>query len=834
MKAPDAFARAAAEVISGFGVDHRFGLSAAEAAARRERFGANELVRKEGPSPLEMLWRQLNGVVQYVLFAAAGLAWVLGELLDAFAILAILVLNSLLGFVQERKAGKALAALARMTSPQARVRRDGKSERVDAAQVVPGDVLLLEAGDVVAADARLLAADELVAVEAALTGESTPVSKDAGVVLEVSTPLADRRNMVFAGTHIGAGAGLAIVTATGMETELGHIAGMLAETGDERTPLQRRLDQVGRQLLLICLGVVGVVFGIGLLRGEPWGEQALAAVSLAVASIPEGLPAVVTIALALGVQAMARRGALVRRLPSVETLGSASVICTDKTGTLTTGTMAVRELVPAHGTSHDELAYALAACNDAELNEKGGIGDPTEVALLVAARDHGVLRSQVEQQAPRVATEPFSSRTRRMVVVRAHPQGEVAWLKGAPEVVASLVQEPRDIEERALALAKRGLRVLAFARGEGGGPYQLLGLAGLADPPRKEAGAAVDRCRRAGIVPVMVTGDHPATALAIARELGLADSDRQLCSGSDLADLSDDALAAHAADIRVFARVTAADKLRIVRALQRRGHVVAMTGDGVNDAPALKEADIGVAMGRTGTEVTKEAADLVLTDDNFATIVGAVELGRAIFANIRKVLRYLLTANSAEIALMLGAALVGLPLPLTPVQLLWINLVTDGLPALALVTDPADAGLLSQPPRPRQAPMMDRAFVRRLVWGALWLTGVSLGGYAWFLTNHDVGSARTVVFDIMVYGQLLLTLALRSDERLLWQVGVLSNTKLLLAVVLTFGLQALLHVLPWGRAVFNVGAWQLEPQLLSLALALVPVSALELGKLVHR
>ncbi|HEV8247712.1 MAG TPA: HAD-IC family P-type ATPase, partial [Polyangiaceae bacterium] len=654
------------------------GLLAEEASARLRRDGPNEIERSKGPSPLRLLLSQFASPLIALLAAACVVSAALGELLDAAVIAGIVVINGLVGFYQEYRAERALFALRSLTAPRARVLRDGTSALLPAREVVVGDLLLLEAGDVVAADARVLKAHDLATNEASLTGESMPAGKLATPAAP-EAPLAERHDSVFAGTAVASGTGVAEVVCTGMRTELGKIATLLASAERSDTPLQQQLARVARVLIYACLGIVLLTALIGLARGRPGLELFMLAVSLAVAAVPEGLPTIVTIALSIGVQRMAARNVLVRKLPAVETLGSASVICTDKTGTLTTGVMAVREL---WGPDDERMLDAAAACCDAELADGGigGVGDPTELAILAAASEHGILRAAIERERPRVSERPFDAERKLMSVARADG---TLYVKGAAEVVlARSDSPPRGALEQAVLLAGRGLRVLGVAvgRGESEQALEFVGLLAIADPPRPEAIAAVQQARAAGIKTVMITGDHPATAHAIARELGVLTG-------------------AEPHDETVHARATPEDKLNIVRKWKSRGAVVAMTGDGVNDAPALREAHIGVAMGKTGTEVTREASDMVLADDNYSSIIEAVREGRGIFDNIQKALVYLLAGNAGELVVMFFSALIGLPAPLLPLHLLWINLVTDGLPALALVTDRPDMDVLERPPR---------------------------------------------------------------------------------------------------------------------------------------
>ncbi len=790
------------------------GLTAHDAARRLDEVGPNELARARGTSAWKILARQFAGALVALLIGATALSFALGETADGIAISVILVVNALVGFFQEYRAERTMHALRALTAPKARVVRDGMTMVIPAREVVPGDRLLLEAGEIVAADARLLEAHALATQEAALTGESAQVDKATAPVAE-DAPLAERRDRVFMGTHVTRGTGEAEVIATGMQTEIGRIAHLLASAVDEATPLQVRLARVGRVLLVACLGVVLVVALVGLLRGQSALEVLVASVSLAVAAVPEGLTAIVTIALAIGVQRMAGRNVLVRRLPSVETLGCTTVICTDKTGTLTTGVMTVREL---WGPDHRALLDAAAACCDAELGPEGkdGIGDTTELAILAAAARRGIVRAEIEASRPRVAVVPFDADTRVMEVTRGDGK---TYVKGALEVLVAMAGEAgasvSAAVEHAEAMAAHGLRVLAVGVREGERPLALLGLIGIADPPRSEAVQAIRAARDAGVGVVMITGDHPATASAIAQELGIVPR------GGDERGL-------------VHARATPADKLRIVREWKARGAVVAMTGDGVNDAPALREASIGIAMGRTGTEVTREASDMVLADDNFASIVAAVREGRAIFDNIRKALVYLLAGNVAELMVMLAAAVVGLPVPLLPLQILWINLVTDGLPALALVMDPPESDVLRQPPRRSHEPLLGGAQWRTILWTGALQAVVVLGVFVWALEERDLGEARNLAFTTLVFGELLRAFSARSPTRSFWEVGAFTNVTLLAVVGFSLLLQTGLSYAPFSQELFHMGPMPLADGFLALALGLVPVTALELGKLVGR
>ncbi len=789
------------------------GLSSAEATRLLAEQGPNEIEREKTTSPWTILAAQFKGAMIWLLLGACVVSAILGEVADAVAIGAIVVLNAFVGFFQEYRAERAVQALRSMTAPKARVLRDGASVMIPATDVVKGDALVLEAGDIVPADARLREAHALRINEAALTGESAPAQKQIAPVA-ADAHLADRTDSIFMGTSVSAGTGTAEVTATGMGTELGKIAHLLAAVTQEATPLQRRLESVGRTLLYLCLGIVGLVAILGFLRGQPGMEILLSAVSLAVAAVPEGLAAVVTIALALGVRRMASRNVLIRKLPSVETLGSATVICTDKTGTLTTGVMVAREL---WGGDHNALLFAAAACSDAELAADGqsGTGDPTELAILMAAAERGIDRKVIESERPRVAVEPFDADTKRMSIRRGDG---TLYVKGAVEVLLPICTSGvENAVEANAGMARQGLRVLAVAVGEGEGQtsLKLLGLIGIADPPRAEAIAAVALARAAGIKTVMITGDHQETAEAIGRELGI------LTAEDDPAEV-------------VHARATPEDKLRIVREWKARGDVVAMTGDGVNDAPALREADIGIAMGRTGTEVTREASDMILTDDNFASIVAAVQEGRGIYDNIQKTLVYLLAGNVGELAVMLGAAAAGLPLPLLPLQLLWINLVTDGLPALPLVGDPISDDLLQRPPRKSDEPMLGRPQWTTVIVTGFLQAAVTISVFAWALEERGLAEARNLAFSVIVFAELFRSFAARSTTRLFWEVGVFTNPRLLGVVLVSSLVQLGLHHIPFTQTLLGTGPLSLSDCALAIGLGLIPVSILECSKLIRR
>ena len=862
-----------ARVASELGVDPAIGLTAAEAAARLARYGPNELL--EGPR--KPAWRlfleQFTNAMIVVLLAAAVVTTLIGDLKDTAVILAIVIINGVIGFIQEYQAEQAMSALKRMTSPSARVIRDGETLLVPAPELVPGDILRLEAGDVVTADVRLFEVQALRINEAALTGESEPAEKETEALPEVTAALlADQRNIGFSGTAVTYGRAAGVVVATGMATALGRVAELLQEHAGGQTPLQKRLSRLGKALAVAALLICAVVFAIGIARGESPETMFLTAVSLAVAAIPEGLPAVVTVALALGARRMARRQSLIRKLPAVETLGSVTVVCTDKTGTLTENRMLVEHvwtpatsyrvegsgyqpegaLTPAPSGDADlaRLAWVAAACNDATLRaptragEPWGItGDPTEAALLVLAAKNGVWSRELEEHCPRLDEITFDSERRRMATINRDGDRVRVAVKGALEALGPLLapgQAARLAEATAVEadLAARGYRVLAFAERvlprapepleAAESELQLLGLVGMADPPRHASAPAIESCRGAGVTPIMITGDHPTTARAIAGRLGILGEGGTLMTGAELETLDDETFAAQVADVSVYARTNPEQKLRIVKAWQTRGAVVAMTGDGVNDAPALRQADIGVAMGIMGTEVSKEAADMVLADDNFATIVAAIEEGRRIYDNIRRFVRYLLTTNSAEIWVMVLAPLLGLPLPLLAVQILWINLVTDGLPALALGVEPAERDTMRRPPRRPSEPIFAHGLWQHAIWVGLWMAAVTLAiqfgaleqGWPW----------QTMVFTTLALLQLGHALAIRSERASLFALGLRSNLPLTIAVVGTILVQLALLYVPVLQPIFGTEALTAEQLLIVLAASTLGFVAVELEK----
>lgn len=788
------------------------GLTRIEAARRLQLRGRNEIQKQKSRPAWILFVEQFKSPLVVILIFACIVSVVVGERLEALAIGAILIVNALIGFFQEYRAETAIAALQEMTAPRAMVKRDGHKLVILAHDLVEGDLLVLEAGDIVAADANLLKASHLKVNEAVLTGESLPATKAAGPkALPQTVP--QRTAQVFMGTSVATGTATAEVFATGMKTELGKIAHLLGTAKTEVTPLQAQLAQVGKTLLYLCLLVVAVVAGIGVYQEKPWLEILIFSLSLAVAAVPEGMPAIVTVALALGVQRLAARHALIRKLPSVETLGSVSVICTDKTGTLTTGNMRVRDL---WGQDQIELLRVAASCCDAELDASGaaGTGDPTELAILIAALEKGFHRSTIETENPRVSTEPFDSVRKRMSILR---QDGTNFVKGALESLSPLCQNQDDTkaaEKAASEMTAKGVRVLAVAVGQGPGEKNLkfLGLLGLADPPRPEAMQAIKEARSAGIMPIMITGDHPETAAAIAKELGL------VLDGEDISQ-------------RIYARATPEDKLKLVRHWKRQGAIVAMTGDGVNDAPALKEAHIGIAMGKAGTEVTRQAADLILADDNFATIVAAVKEGRGIFENIRKAITYLLTGNFAEVALVVGALLLGLPLPLLAAHLLWINLVTDAFPALTLIVEPPSSDLMKQAPRPPSEKIIGGPQWREIILFGLLEASVALYLFWSNLASVGEASARNYIFTVFVFSQMFRSLSARSTSRLFWEVGPFTNLWMLGVVIVTGAIQLSLHYIPLAQGLFGLAPLTFADLLYMLPFALIPFTLIELKKL---
>ena len=857
------FSSKAEQVLQSLQTNPAQGLSAAEAAKRLEQHGANVLREKKKKTNLQRFLDQFKDVMILILIAAAIVSFVIacvegnpGEFFEPALILLIVILNAVMGMLQESKAEKALDALKSMSAPHARVLRDGTEQIIDAASLVPGDIIRLEAGDFVPADARLLHSAGLKSEESALTGESVPSEKDAQEPVAADAALGDRVNMVFSGCSVTYGTATAVVTATGMQTEMGKIAGLLSGEEETQTPLQKKLASLGKILGFVALGACAIIFVVGLLNGIPVLEIFMTSVSLAVSAIPEGLPAIVTIVLSIGVQRMVKKNAIIRRLPAVETLGSASVICSDKTGTLTQNRMTLQkayldgaaEIIDSGDAAARTLVRTAALCCDGAVTfEADGtvthIGDPTETAIVFAAHQFGDTKETLGAAFPRLAELPFDSDRKRMSVVVEHDGRKLAIVKGAFDGIAPLctagdTERARQVNDE---MSRKALRVLAVAVREIDALPEVLapetlekdltflGLVGMIDPPREEARDAVAVCREAGIRPVMITGDHVVTASAIAKNLGiLQDGDRAI-TGAELDAMSETELDAVVEQISVYARVSPENKIRIVKAWQKKNKVVAMTGDGVNDAPALKAADIGCAMGITGTDVAKGAADMTLTDDNFATIVDAVREGRGIYANIRKVVGFLLGTNIGEVITVFAAMLLWHRSPLLSMQLLWINLVTDSLPAIALGMEEVEPGVMRQKPKPKDEGIFAHGLGVRVVLQGLMFGILSLAAFwiGWQSTG-DLAGGQTLAFMTLALSQVVQAFNMRSD-RSLFKTGFFTNRRLNLACLLSVVLVALVLFTPVSIA---FGLITLSPQLylIGLGLSLVPFVVMELSK----
>jgi P-type Ca2+ transporter type 2C len=903
------------DALQQIGTDVDSGLPSSQVAELRAKFGPNELEEKAGRSRLVILWEQFSGILTILLVIAALISLILGDWIEAIAILVIVVLNALLGYTQETKAEESMAALKQMAVPHVRVRRDGDIQEISAIDLVPGDIVILETGNIVPADGRLIDGVNLRVEEAALTGESEAVEKEADLVFDTAKALGDRLNMLYSGTIVNYGRGEFVVTATGMQTELGHIATLIQGVEDDETPLQQRLDRLGKVLAYAALALVTVIILLGILRGvSDIEELLLTAVSLAVAAVPEALTAVVTIALSLGAQRMLKRQALIRRLPAVETLGSVSIICSDKTGTLTLNRMTVTVVDVANHSFHfihneetgrmeveqehepdattsgvptlDLLLIGGALNSDATLNineeDLHAIGDPTEAALVNAAALVKIRKPDLESVFPRIAEVPFDSVRKRMTTLHKTPEARedipaslaplwdrrytaldtlppyVAFTKGAIDSLLAVSNsvwvdgdiQPLDDEwqERVMAahdeMAAKGMRVLAVALKPWDRPPEestdqalekeliLIGMFGMIDPPRPEVRDAVMECRAAGIRPVMITGDHPLTARHIARQVGISDDDEFL-TGQELDRISPRELEERASKVSVFARVSPEHKLKLIDLYQRQNNIVAMTGDGVNDAPALKKADIGVAMGITGTDVAKGAAEMVLLDDNFATIVAAVEEGRIIYDNIRRFIKYLLSCNASEIAVMLIGPFLGMPLPLLPLQILWMNLVTDGLPALALGIEPAEKDVMDRPPNSATESVFGGNMPQFIaVFGILMSVLALVPGYLLWRAGNP--GWQTAIFTTLVFLQLAMALGVRSERQSLFTIGLFSNPAMLLAVVVSIALQFVLIYWPPAQQVFRTVPLTAFDLGLSAGLAFLLLIIVEIWKAVVR
>lgn len=893
-----------AEMVAGeLQVDLSLGLSKQQAEKRIEEHGYNELKEKEKETLLQKVINQLKDFLVIILIAASIVSMFVGEVTDSIVIIAIVIVNAALGVIQEGKAEKALEALKKMSAPNARTLRNGKAEIIPARMLVPGDVILVEAGDILPADIRIFESANMKVEEASLTGESVPVEKDCCKVFEEEAGLGDRVNMAYMSTIVTYGRGKGIVVSTAHKTEIGKIADKIQDIEDEETPLQKKLDELGKWLGIICLGICAIVFLVGLVRGGSLLEMFMISVSLAVAAIPEGLPAVVTIVLALGMKRMVDRNAIVRKLLAVETLGCVDVICSDKTGTLTQNEMTVVGLysggkeakVTGQGYSpsgeflskngetfnpidNEDFKLLLSIgvlCNDSTLDKKedgeqwGIVGDPTEGALVVTGAKAGYTKKEINEKYPRIAEIPFDSDRKMMTTLHKNfAQGIVSFTKGAPDIilgkcsriytsgnVSAMTDEmKRDISNANSAFANSALRVLAFAYRE----YDELpkkvasesienemifvGLMGMIDPARMEAKEAIEVCRKAGIKPVMITGDYKDTAVAIAKDLKLMDEGDGVLTGQELDNMSEDELMKKVEITSVYARVSPDHKVRIVDALKKNGHIASMTGDGVNDAMALKRADIGVAMGITGTDVAKGTADIVLTDDNFASIVSAVEEGRIIYSNIRKFVFFLLSCNVGEILIVFVSMLAGLPVPLVPIQLLWLNLVTDSFPALALGTEKGDPDIMSVRPRNAKEPIINRSMITGIVVQSVALLvavlGVyllALGRYPDYLTNPEhLMYARTYAFTTLISAELIRAYSSRSERFTIFKIGPFSNRVLVWASLVSFALLMVVIYVPFMRPIFETVYLTLADWSIILMFCFIPFISGEIYKVIRR
>lgn len=883
------------QVSENFKVDLEKGLSSEQAKETLKAHGSNELVGKKGITLWEMLIEQFKDFLVLILIGASLVSAIIGEVTDSVVIILIVILNAALGVIQEARASKALEALKKMAAPEAKVIRDGHIIEIPARELVPGDVVIIEAGNYVPADLRLIESVNLKIDEASLTGESVAAQKDADIVFQEEVPLGDRSNSAFMSTVVTYGRGKGIVVATGMNTEIGMIAEMLQSYQEEATPLQRKLEDLGKILGLASLAICGLVFILGLIRGIPALDMFMTSVSLAVAAIPEGLPAIVTIVLALGMQRMVKRHSITKKLHAVETLGSTTVICSDKTGTLTQNEMTAtkiyvsgklfsisgegykpqgeftldnKKMEPKDDNELNLLLTIGASCNDARLEKSESeenlwriIGDPTEGALVVAAAKAGIDAQHLEKSMPRLQEIPFDSERKRMTTFHKDDQGFVAYVKGAPDVMLNLStkilkngkvcditeEDRKQILKINHDMASQALRVLAFAYKpidsipKDPKPQDMekdmvfVGLVGMIDPARPEVKDAICICKAAGIRPVMITGDYKDTAVAIASELGMIDDESKVLTGADLDNLSDEELANIAQDVSVYARVSPVHKLRIVDAIKQKGNIAAMTGDGVNDAPALKKADIGIAMGITGTDVAKETADMILTDDNFASIVSAVEEGRVIYSNIRKFIFFLLSCNIAEILIIFIAMLVGLPVPLKPIQLLWLNLLTDAFPALALGMEKKEPNIMDKSPRNPNEPIMDKRMKQQIIVQSIFMTIAVLGVFVFALNNtSDIETARTYAFATLIFSELLRAYTSRSETYSVFKIGFFSNKYMVAGTFISFILLLAVIYIPSLREVFDTVRLSFYDWDVIVAFGLLPFISAEVSKVFLR
>lgn len=829
------------------------GLTTEEAKNRLKKYGMNELVEEDRESLIVKFFQNFTDVMVMVLIGAAVISALLREFTDAVIILVIVVINATISTIQEAKAQNALDALKKMSTPYSIVLRDGAKKNIHSNELVPGDVVLLETGNIVPADGRLISGSNLQIEESALTGESVPVEKDENFSTTENIPIGDRINMVFSSTIVTYGRGSFLVTNTGMDTEIGKIAFMIMQEDTKQTPLQRRLAKIGQILAAIVLLLAAGIFALGLIQKQPIAEMFLTAVSIAVAAIPEGLPAVVTIVLALGVQRLSRKNAVIKNLPAVETLGSASVICSDKTGTLTQNKMKVKKVFMLNDDNSD-LIRGFALCNDAEFNDEMeiGVGDPTEVALIEFAHELGFDKEKVEDDYPRINEIPFDSTRKMMSTVHKHLDQYIQYTKGGTDEVLSRCTHIRDdegirlittedkllISQKNEEYAKDALRVLSLAMKESSDSSDLLveqeltflGLLGMMDPPRDTSKSSIRTAKLAGIIPVMITGDHLVTATSIAHEIGIIDDVHETVTGRELEMMSDEELNSRVDNIRVYARVAPEHKVRIVNAWQSKGHVVAMTGDGVNDAPALKRADIGVAMGVVGSDVSRNSADLVLMDDNFSTIVTAVAEGRGIYDNIQRTVRFLLSCNFGEVILILLGMITKLGIPLLPVHILWVNLVTDSLPALALGVEGHEKNIMTRPPRNANEGLLTSKSFALTVFEGLVIGLVAFAAFRLGM-NTSMQVARTMAFVTIALAQLVQAFNMRSTSTL-FSKGFFSNKAFLLAIGVSLVLQLAVVLIPFFSKIFHTAPLDLNQWLICLGLSFMPFVVTELRKVV--
>lgn len=872
------------EVYVEFNVSPETGLTQEEAQLRLEKFGKNKLVGKPKKSILNLFLSQMKDALIYVLLVAAVITFFIGEYVDTIIIISVVLINAAIGVFQESKAEKAIEALQKMSTPRALVKRDGKVVEINSEDLVPGDLVVLDAGRYILADLRIVESANLQIDEATLTGESIAVSKKADLLIEKeNTPLGDRLNMAFMSTLVTYGRGMGVAIATGMSTEIGKIATILDEDDDSLTPLQKRLDELGKTLGFLALGISILIILIGFIQERPIFDMFLTAISLAVAAIPEGLAAIVAIVLALGVTRMSKINAIVKKLPAVETLGSVNIVCSDKTGTLTQNKMTVVKSY-TEGTlvnwpskaedssvlpSHKLMAEALMLCSDATYDESGGTGDPTEIALIAHGLNFDIVQSTLNNTYPRILERPFDSERKRMSVLVSDDTAYRVITKGAIDNLLPLCTHVMTdtgivlmddthktaILDQANKLSDEALRILGVAfkttieelpESELENSLTFMGFVGMIDPPRLEVKAAIEKAKMAGIRPIMITGDHKNTALAIAKELGMAEGKEQSITGAEIDLLSDDEFIRNINNYRVFARVSPEHKVKIVKAFKSHGHVVSMTGDGVNDAPSLKFADIGVAMGITGTDVSKSASDIILTDDNFTTIIHAIEEGRNIYNNIKKSVIFLLSCNLGEVVAIFASIMFGWPVPLLPTQILWINLITDSLPAIALGIDPGDKGIMKQQPRdPKESFFSEGAGIRAimggLLIGTLTLIGfyIGLAEFGYKLGSRNIPTevlnyARTIAFVVLAASQLIYSVSIRHRSKSLFQIGIFTNLPLLGAIATGLLLQLAVISIPFTAAAFKVQMLSSRDWGIVITLALIPLILNEILKLFIR